>query len=59
MLVRCGELAPRVSVGQRLAYTLALQRYDATEHPRDLAGQYDKVQKREATLTVPGKKRPR
>ena len=47
-----------MSVDQRLAYTLALQKYDAKEHPRDLARQYDKVQKREATLTVPGKKRP-
>ena len=26
--------------------------YDPKEHPRDLARQYDKVQKREATLTV-------
>jgi hypothetical protein len=44
------DLQPHV--GFRLAGTLALQKYDPKEHPRDLARQYDKVQKREATLTV-------
>jgi hypothetical protein len=32
----------RPHVGDRLAGTLALQKYDPNEHPRDLARQYDK-----------------
>ena len=46
----------RPHVADRLATTLALQKYDPKEHPRDLARQYDKVQKREATLSVPKKR---
>lgn len=46
----------RPHVGQRLAYTLALQKYDTKEHPRDLARQYDKSLKA-ASGPAPVKKR--
>jgi len=32
----------RPHVGDRLAHTLALQRFDPKEHPRELARTYDK-----------------
>jgi hypothetical protein len=47
----------RPHVGDRLATTLALTKYDSKEHPRDMARQYDKVQRRESTLSAPTKKR--
>ena len=49
----------RPHIGDRLAYALALQKYDAKRHPRELAPEYDKVQKREATLSAPAKKEAR
>ena len=42
----------------RLARTLARHKYDPKQHPRDLARQYDKVQKRQAMLSAL-KKKPR
>jgi len=35
------KLRPHLS-GSKMARTLALQKYDPKEHPRDLARQYDK-----------------
>ena len=32
----------RPHVGERLAHTLALQKFDPRQHPRDLAREYDK-----------------
>jgi len=46
----------RPHVGQRLATTLALQKYDPKEHPRDLARQYDKSM-RAQSAPAPAKKR--
>jgi hypothetical protein len=46
----------RPHVGQRLAATLALQKYDPKQHPRDLARQYDKSMR--AAAPEPAKKRP-
>ena len=45
----------RPHTGHRLTKTLALQKFDPQEHPRDLARAYDKVQRREAALSVPAK----
>jgi len=45
----------RPHVGDRLARTLALQKYDAKQHPRDLAREYDKGLK--AATPAPAKKR--
>jgi hypothetical protein len=50
------KLRPHVS--DRLARTLALHYYDAAEHPRDMARQYDKAQRVEAA-PAPVKKRPK
>jgi|GEM_PF-2496534 len=41
------------------AGTLALQMCTSNERARDLARRHDKVQKQEATLALPAKKRPR
>ena len=38
------KLRPHLS-GSKIAYTIALQKYDPKEHPRDLARQYDKSQR--------------
>jgi len=46
----------RPHIGDRLARTLALQKYDAKQHPRDLARQYDKGL-RAAVPAVPAKRR--
>ena len=35
------KLRPHLT-GGKIAYTLALQKFDLKEHPRDLARQYDK-----------------
>jgi hypothetical protein len=45
----------RPHVGDRLATTLALQKWDPKEHPRDLARQYDKSMR--AAASAPTKKR--
>ena len=45
----------RPHVGDRLAGTLALQKFDLKEHPRDLARQYDKSLR--PAGTAPTKKR--
>jgi hypothetical protein len=37
------KLRPHLA-GSKMAYTLALNKYDANEHPRDLARQYHKQQ---------------
>ena len=48
----------RPHVGDRLAHTLALQRFDPKEHPRDLARAYDKSL-REAAAPAAAKKKAR
>lgn len=48
------KLRPHLG-GSKMARTLALQRYDAKEHPRDIARQYDKSLK--AASEPPAKKR--
>jgi hypothetical protein len=45
----------RPHAGSRLAGTIALQKFDLKEHPRDLARQYDKSLRPPAP--APGKKR--
>lgn len=47
----------RPHVGDRMARTLALQKYDPKEHPRDLARQYDNSLR--ATNPAPAKKKAR
>jgi hypothetical protein len=42
------KLRPHVS--HKLARTLALHQYDAKEHPRDKARQYDKAQRGESAV---------
>lgn len=49
------KLRPHLS-GSKMARTLALQKYDAKQHPRDLARQYDKGL-RAAVPAVPAKRR--
>jgi hypothetical protein len=39
----------RPHVGERLAHTLALQKFDLRQHPRDLAREYDKGLRTNAT----------
>ncbi|HSB22299.1 MAG TPA: hypothetical protein VLE94_04230 [Burkholderiaceae bacterium] len=46
----------RPHVGERLAHTLALQKFDQRQHPRDLAREYDKGLRAAAT---PAKKKAR
>ena len=47
----------RPHVGDRLGRTLALQKYDAKQHPRDLARAYDKSLR--SATPAPAKKRGR
>ena len=49
------KLRPHLA-GSKMAYTLALQKYDPKAHPRALARQYDKSLK-PASEPVPAKKR--
>ena len=46
----------RPHVGERLAHTLALQKFDLRQHPRDLAREYDKGLRAAA---APAKKKAR
>jgi len=46
----------RPHVGERLAHTLALQKFDLRQHPRDLAREYDKGLR---TAAAPVKKKAR
>ncbi|HTP73534.1 MAG TPA: hypothetical protein VML58_15045 [Burkholderiaceae bacterium] len=48
----------RPHVGDRLAHTLALQKFDLKQHPRDLARAYDRGL-RDAQATVAPKKKAR
>jgi hypothetical protein len=49
----------RPHMGHRLARTLALHQYNAAEHPRDKARQYDKAQRGEPPAAPAKKKRSR
>ena len=46
----------RPHVGERLARTLALQRFDPKQHPRDLARAYDRGLRAEVPPTAAKKK---
>jgi len=46
----------RPHVGERLAHTLALQKFDLRQHPRDMAREYDKGLR---AATAPVKKKAR
>ena len=48
----------RPHIGERLARTLALQKFDLKLHPRDLAREYDKGLRAQAD-PVPAKKKAR
>ena len=37
------KLRPHLA-GSKMAYTLAIQKYDPKQHPRELAREYDKAQ---------------
>ena len=50
------KLRPHLA-GSRMARTLALQKYDPKEHPRDLARQYDKSLRKAECPPPPARKR--
>jgi len=50
------KLRPHLA-GSKMAYTLALQKYDPKQHPRDAARQYDKALKPSSAPVAAKRKR--